>query len=67
MNITYDWEASRWSSLPLGVKLAKLVKFGKTPVQFSGQYEHDFADDGVVGPENVFRFTMKVLMPAGVG
>lgn len=65
MNITYDWEASRWSSLPLGGKISKLVKFDGTPIQFSAQYEHDFADDGVVGPEDIFRFTMKVLMPSG--
>ncbi|MFZ0613034.1 MAG: hypothetical protein WAM73_12405 [Desulfobacterales bacterium] len=36
MNITYDWEKNDWTALPLGVKLAKLVKFGKLPVQFSG-------------------------------
>jgi len=65
MTFSWDWEADRWSSLPLGVQLAKLVKIGQQPVQFSGQYEHDFADDGFVGPEDTFRFTMKLLFPSG--
>jgi hypothetical protein len=47
MNVTYDWEKSDWTVLPLGVKLAKLVKFGNMPVQFSGAYEYNFADDYV--------------------
>ena len=65
MTFTYDWEADRWSSLPLGVQLSKLVRFGQQPVQFSGQYEHDFADDGIIGPADTFRFTMKLLFPTG--
>jgi hypothetical protein len=32
MTFPYDYEAGRWSSLPLGVKVAKLVKLGKMPV-----------------------------------
>jgi len=39
MNVTYDWDRDAWTVLPLGVKLAKLVKFGKLPVQFAGAYE----------------------------
>lgn len=62
MTFTYDWQDDRWSSLPLGGKLSKLVKFGCLPVQFSGQYEYDFADDKV-GPEHTIRFTMKFLFP----
>lgn len=36
MNITYDWEKDDWVAIPVGVKLAKLVRFGELPVQFSG-------------------------------
>jgi hypothetical protein len=39
MTFTYDWEASRWSSLPLGGKISKLAKICSLPIQFSGQYE----------------------------
>lgn len=42
MNITYDWEKSDWTSLPLGLKLNKMVRFGgKMPVMFSGSYEYN--------------------------
>jgi hypothetical protein len=63
MAITYDWENSEWTSLPLGFKLAKLTRFGKLPVQFNFQYEYNFADDSVASPENLFRFTVKFIFP----
>ena len=62
MSFTYDWEQNDWVSLPLGVKLAKLHRFGTTPVQFTAQYEHNFADDFTV-PEDQFSFIVKVLLP----
>lgn len=27
MTVTYDWEKDDWTALPLGVKVAKLVRF----------------------------------------
>jgi len=62
MTFAYDWEADRWSSLPLGGKISKLVKICGLPVQFSGQYEYDLADDEI-GPEHTLRFTVKFLFP----
>ena len=62
MNVTCDWEQSDWTALPLGLKLAKLVKFGKRPVQFSGAYEYNFADD-YVAAEYTINFTLKFLFP----
>jgi hypothetical protein len=64
MSATYDWDRNDWVSLPLGVKLAKLSRFSTTPVQFTAQYEHNFADDYTV-PEDLYSFTIKVLMPKG--
>ena len=64
MNITYDWEKDAWTILPLGVKLAKLVKFGKLPVQFAGGYEYHFAND-YGAPKWTVNFTVKVLFPVG--
>ena len=65
MNVTNDCEKSDSTALPLGVKLAKLVKFGKLPVQFSGAYEYNFADD-YVAPEWTINFTVKFLFPYSV-
>jgi len=62
MTFSYDYEAGRWSSLPLGAGINKLVKFGKMPVQFNLQYEHDFADQ-LGTPEDTIRFTLKFLFP----
>ncbi len=62
MNVTYDWVKSNWTVLPLGVKVAKLVKFGNLPLQFSGSYEYNFADD-FVAPQWAVNFTVKFLFP----
>lgn len=64
MSVTYDWDKDDWTSLPLGVKVAKLHRFGTTPVQLTAQYEHNFADDHPV-PEDLYSFTVKVLVPKG--
>lgn len=64
MSATYDWEENDWVSLPLGIKLTKLLRLGSTPVQFTAQVEHNFAEDYAV-PENLFSFTIKVLLPKG--
>ena len=62
MNVTYDWDKNDWTALPLGVKLSKLTKFDKLPVQFSGAYEYNFADD-YVAPKRTVSFTVKFLFP----
>ena len=62
MNITYDWDRDAWTALPLGVKLARLMKFGKLPVQFAGGYEYNFADD-YVAPKWTVNLAVKVLFP----
>jgi hypothetical protein len=65
MNLTYDWERSAWSALPLGIKLAKLTKFGELPVQLAGSYEYNFVDD-YVAPKWTLTFTAKFLFPLGL-
>lgn len=62
MQITYDWENSRWSGLPLGIGISKLHKFNKVPVQFNLQAEHNFQDSSI-SPSDLFRFNIKVLLP----
>jgi hypothetical protein len=62
MNMTCDWNKNDWTAPPLGMKLARLVKSGKLPVQFSGACEYNFADD-YVAPEWALSFTVKFLFP----
>ncbi len=62
MNVTYDWVKSAWTVLPLGIKLAKLVKFGNLQVQFSGADEYNFLDD-FAAPRWAVNFTVKFFFP----
>jgi hypothetical protein len=62
MTFTYDWETSRWSNVPLGVGVSKLQRFGKLPVQFNLQYEHNFADRRGDAADTI-RFSLKFLFP----
>lgn len=64
MNFVYDWDREEWAALPLGVRVSKLVKLGKLPLQLTAGYEHDFADDRV-GPADTFILTLKFLLPLG--
>ena len=60
---TYDWEGSDWS-VPFNATAAKLVRFGKLPVQFIGgvRYWADAPDDQ--GPENFgLRLGVTFLFP----
>lgn len=62
-NITYDWENTRWSSLPLGLALIKMTRPAGLHVQWNLQYEYNFADDEVVA-KHLYRLTAKFLLPA---
>jgi len=60
MNITYDWEKSAWTSLPLGIKVSKMIKFGSRPMTFSATSEYNFQDD-YVAPKWTVNFAIKYL------
>ncbi|MDS9470189.1 hypothetical protein RGQ15_21815 [Paracoccus sp. MBLB3053] len=62
MSVTYDWDEGEFVSLPLGIQVNKLVRFGTTPVQFGLSYEYNFYDE-TVAPEDTIGFTMKILAP----
>ena len=61
MIFNYDLERSRWNSLPLGIRLEKLVQMGNLPVRVFVDYEHNFQDSGV-GPKNIFRLGFVPLL-----
>jgi hypothetical protein len=60
MVFNYDVERSRWTSLPLGVRVEKLVKLGKMSARLFVDVEHNFADKDVA-PENIVRFAFVPL------
>ncbi len=64
----YDWESSQWASLPIGLQVGKLHRFGKLPVIFSLQYLYNFADEVTISngllaptPKRSITFTAKFL------
>ncbi|KAE9629935.1 hypothetical protein [Parasedimentitalea maritima] len=62
MTFVYDWEQNRFSSLPLGVKVAKLTSLGGKTVQWQLSYERNFYDTGN-GPKDTIGLTGKLLLP----
>ena len=61
MTVAYDWENSEFSALPLGFKVSNLRKIGHIPVQFTGSYEYNFADDNIT-PEWSMSFAAKFIL-----
>lgn len=62
MTLVYDWDTNKFTSLPLGVKISKLTRMGKVPIQFQATYEGNFYDDGLVA-EDTIGFMIKILLP----
>lgn len=61
MNFNYDVERSRWTSLPLGARLEKLIQIGSLPARLYVEYEHNFKDDDVA-PEDTIRIAFVPLL-----
>ncbi len=59
MVIVYDGERSKFTGLPLGVKVTKLTGVGKVPTQIVGSYDHNFYDEGV-SSEDTFSLLLAV-------
>jgi len=63
---TYNWETEQWS-VPINAMVAKLVHFGKQPVQFQVGARY-WAESPASGPEGWgARFATIFLFPAGGG
>ena len=61
MNFNYDLKQDKWTSLPLGARLEKLVSLGKLPVRIYAEAEYNF-QDAVVGPRWTYRFAFVPLI-----
>ncbi len=60
MTFNYDFARSSWNSIPLGVRLEKLLIIGKLPVRIYGEVEHNFADSEVA-PDWTYRIAFVPL------
>lgn len=63
LQFSYDWESSRWLSLPIGFQLGKVTKIGNQPMNFSINPQYNFADDAFL-PEWSLTFTITALFPS---
>jgi hypothetical protein len=61
MAFNYNFKSSRWTSLPLGFSVEKLIKLGSKNARLFFQYEYNFADDSVA-PKNTFRIALVPLL-----
>jgi hypothetical protein len=57
----YDIERGRLTSIPLGLRVEKLVQIGDLPVRLYAEYEYNFKDSEV-SPENIFRIAVVPLL-----
>ena len=61
MNFNYDLKRDRWTSVPLGGRIEKLITIGKLPARLYLEYEHNFKDDDVA-PKNTIRIAFVPLL-----
>ena len=55
MSWTYNYELSRWTNRPLGVRVSKVGRFFQRPVQVSLEFERNFSTEKG-DPESSIRF-----------
>lgn len=61
MVFNYSIENSKWTSVPLGLRVEKLVKIGKLPARLYVDYEYNFADSDIA-PKKTIRFAFVPLL-----
>lgn len=61
MAFNYNVDSGEWASLPLGLRLEKLIKVGNLPARLFAEIEYNFADSGVA-PETTFRIAFIPLL-----
>jgi hypothetical protein len=61
ISYNYDFKGNKWTSAPLGGRIAKMLMIGKQPVRLYADLEHNFVDD-IVAPEWTFRFAVVPLI-----
>ena len=62
LQFSYDWENSRWLSVPVGIQLGKVAKLGDQPVRFAINPQYNLKNDRGLGEWSV-AFTFTTLFP----
>jgi len=61
MTFNYDVKNVRWNSVPLGVRIEKLVTIGNLATRLYADYEHNFQENDVA-PNNTIRIGFVPLL-----
>jgi hypothetical protein len=61
INVAYDTRRGKWTSVPLGGRLERLVTMGRLPVRLYADAEYNFVDT-TYAPRWTFRFTFTPLL-----
>lgn len=62
LQFSYDWENSRWLSVPVGIQLGKVAKLGDQPVRFAINPQYNLKNDRGLSEWSV-AFTFTTLFP----
>jgi len=64
LQFTYDWKRSRWTNIPIGFQIGKVMRLGQQPVRWAINPQYNLKnDDDLVKWKLVFTFTL--LVPSG--
>ena len=63
LQITYDWEASRWRNIPVGFQLGKVTKIAGLPCRLAVNPQYNLKNDPGL-PEWQLTFTFTALFPS---
>ena len=62
LQFIYDWEQSRWLTVPIGFQIGKVTKIGKQPVRFAINPQYNLQNDRGLS-EWLCTFTFTALFP----
>ena len=62
LQCTYDWEAGRWLSLPVGFQIGKVTRIGEQPVRFALNPQYNLQNDRGLSEWSI-TFTFTALFP----
>ena len=62
---SYDWENDEWTQIPLGVKMGRVLRIGKQPVNiFAGGWYNPVSSDRGASADYAFKLSFSFLFPA---
>jgi hypothetical protein len=64
LQFVYDWQNSRWLSIPIGLQLGKVLRIAGQPIRLAINPQYNFKDDDGLDAWKLV-FTLALLVPSG--